>query len=503
MNLRPKKEEAVPPHPRQEPRIPGALTTENIRAAFQGCADFAERTVLIGGDPEKRASAFSIIGQVRGERMNDYILRPLANSELLYHATPKAAARMMKEGIVYSQIVKPCKTLDEAVFALVDGYVLLDFPGNGEMISYFAATEEKRSLSPPEAEPSMKGAKDCFVESLKTNTSLVRRRLRTPSLKIAEVIVGRQTVTPVDILSIDGIANPDLVAEITRRIQRIDTDELLQTANFEELIVDDVDTPFPMLSYSERPDRFCAGLAEGRVGVIVDGIPLGYLLPGTVHEFFKTGQDRSQNWVAASCVSVLRYLCMLVSLFLPAFYVAAMNFHPEMLPARLARSIAEAKLDVPFSAVFEVLILLLAFEIVQEAGLRLPGPIGQTVSILGGLVVGTAAVQAKVVSPVVLIVVAVAGIAGYTVPNQEFSAALRIWRFVLAIAGSLAGLFAVAVATVVLVGHLARLESFGVPYLAPFSNGKNAFGYGVIRWPMPWIKLRDSSLQTGNRRRQG
>lgn len=173
--------------------------------------------------------------------------------------------------------------------------------------------------------------------------------------------------------------------------------------------MDEVDTAFPMIAYTERPDRFCAGLVEGRVGVIVDGIPLGYLLPGTVGQFFKTGQDRSQNWVAASFLSILRYLCMLGSLFLPAFYVASVNFHPEMIPARLAWSISEAKTDVPFSTVFEVLIMLLAFEAVQEAGLRLPGPIGQTASILGGLVVGSAAVEASIVSPVVLIVVAIAG----------------------------------------------------------------------------------------------
>ena len=257
--------------------------------------------------------------------------------------------------------------------------------------------------------------------------------------------------------------------------------------------------------WTRWPDRFCAGLVEGRVGVIVDGIPLGYLLPGTLGQFFKTGQDRSQNWVAASFLSVLRYLCMLGSLFLPALYVAAVNFHPEMIPARLAWSISEAKTDVPFSTVFEVLIMLLAFEAVQEAGLRLPGPIGQTASILGGLVVGSAAVEASIVSPVVLIVVAIAGIAGYTVPSQEFSAALRIWRFGLAIAAAIGGLFAVTALAAVLVGRLARLESFGVPYLTPVaaSGKERVMGHGVIRWPLHRVKFRERALRTRNQRRQG
>lgn len=499
------KGEDIPPHPRREPRFSGDLTADHIRFLFQDCVDFGERQVLIGGDPEKRATVFFINGQVRTERMNDYVLRPLATSPLLREATTEAAFRMMVEGIVYSQSVQVCQTLDQAVFALVDGSAVFDFPGKGQMIAYAVATEEKRSVSAPDNEPSIKGAKDSFVESLRTNTSLVRRRLRAPELKIAEVIAGRQSVTPVDILYIEGLTNPDLVAEAKKRIAAIDTDELLQTATLEELIVDEVNTAFPMIAYTERPDRFCAGLVEGRVGVIVDGIPLGYLLPGTMGQFFKTGQDRSQNWVAASFLSVLRYLCMLGSLFLPAWYVAAVNFHPEMIPARLAWSISEAKLDVPFSTVFEVLIMLLAFEAVQEAGLRLPGPIGQTASILGGLVVGSAAVEASIVSPVVLIVVAMAGIAGYTVPSQEFSAALRIWRFFLVIAASVGGLFAVTALAAVLIYRLAQLESFGVPYLTPFAawGSERALGHGVIRWPTHWVKFRERALKTRNKRRQG
>ncbi len=192
--------------------------------------------------------------------------RPLATSQLLREATPEAAFRMMTEGIVYTQLVQVCTTLDQAVFALINGSVVFDFPGKGKMASYFAATEEMRSVSAPDNEPSLKGAKDSFVESLRTNTSLVRRRLRAPELKIAEIFAGRQSVTPVDILYLEGTTNPELVEETKRRIAGIDTDDLLQTASLEELIVDEVDTAFPMIAYTERPDRFCAGLVEGPGG---------------------------------------------------------------------------------------------------------------------------------------------------------------------------------------------------------------------------------------------
>ena len=233
------KRTQVPPHPRQEPRFEGALSPERIRFLFQDCADFQEREVLIGGDAEKRCALFAIAGQVRNERLYDYVLRPLAMNPLLREANPEAAARLLREGAVYSD-VKPCTTLDQAVFALVDGSVLLDFPGGGEMLAYAVATEEKRSVSTPENEPSIKGAKDSFVESVRTNTSLVRRRLRAPELKIFETIVGRQSITPVDILYLQGLTNPDLVEEVKQRVQAIDTDELFATAAREDHSVDAV-----------------------------------------------------------------------------------------------------------------------------------------------------------------------------------------------------------------------------------------------------------------------
>ena len=299
-----------PPHPRQEPRFAGELTGEHIQFLFRDCVDFGEREVLIGGDPEKRTRVFFIQGQVRGERLNDYVLRPLATSLALRAASPKSAARLMEEGTVYCQGVKRCRSLDQAVFAMVDGWAVFEFPGDGEMLAYFVGTEEKRAVSRPENEPSLKGAKDAFVESLRTNTSLVRRRLRAPELKITESVVGRQSVTPVDILYIEGLTDPELVKEVQRRVAGIDTDQAFQPSTLEELIVDEVDTAFPLLAYTERPDRFCAGLVEGRVGVIVDGLPLGYLLPGTIGQFFRTGQDRSRTgWRHRRCRCCDTFVC--------------------------------------------------------------------------------------------------------------------------------------------------------------------------------------------------
>ena len=499
-----RKKEQIPPHPRSEPRIDLPLTVENLQKVFQGCVDFNVRRLELHHDPGRKVTLCFVAGMVRLERACDYLLKPLALNDGLAGCSLEEAYDRILRGSVYDLTVSESKTMDAATAALVNGDCLLVF-GPGKALSFSTGTEEKRSVSDPENEPAIKGAKDSFVESIRTNTSLVRRRLRAPELKVKEQIVGRQTLTPVDILYIDGLTDPVLVSEAEQRIQAIDVDALLMTGNLEEYIVDEVDTSFPLIAYTERPDRFSSGLVEGRVGILIDGIPLGYLLPGDIGQFFKTGQDKSENWMVASALSVLRYVCMLITLFLPSLYIAAVTFHPEMIPLKLALSINAAKANVPFTTVFEVLIMLLSFEVLQEAGLRLPAAIGQTVSILGGLVVGTAAVEAKIVSPAVLIVVAIAGIAGYTMPSQDFAGALRIWRFLLAVAASIAGCFGMVIVGAALVCRLASIESFGVAYLTPFASnaGEQMEGHAVLRQPLPRVKLREKSLNTKNRRNQG
>lgn len=498
-----KKQERVPPHPRREPRIDLPLTVENLREVFQDCVDFQTRTLELGQDPGRTVTLCFVAGMVRLERACDYLLRPLAENQALVGCTLEEAYERMLRGSVYDLTVTGQSTMDTAVSALIEGDCLLVF-APGKALSFSTGTEEKRSVSDPENEPAVKGAKDSFVESVRTNTSLVRRRLRAPELKIEEQIVGRQTLTPVDILYIKGIADPALVAETERRIGKIDIDALLMTGSLEEYIVDEVDTSFPLIACTERPDRFCSGLVEGRVGLLIDGIPLGYLLPGDIRQFFTTGQDKSENWIVASALTVLRYACMLITLFLPGLYIAAVMFHPEMIPLKLALSINAAKTDVPFTTVFEVLTMLIAFEVLQEAGLRLPASIGQTVSILGGLVVGSAAVDAKLVSPAVLIVVAVTGIAGYTMPSQDFAGALRIWRFLIAVAASIMGAFGMVMTGAALVYRLASIESFGVAYLTPFASnaGEQVEGDVILRQPLPRVKLREKWLNTRNRRNQ-
>ena len=486
-----------PPHPRREPRLAGELTAEELERVFAGCVDFDHRSVAAGGNEKRRLELFFIAGMVRMERVSDYVLRPLAQDRVLGELGEAAAWERMSSGALYNLSVSEVTTLDQGAAALVEGNCLLLPPGGGKGLSFNTGTEEKRGVGDPENEVSVKGSRDSFVENLRTNTSLVRRHLRSPELKISEQIVGRQTLTPVDVVWLEGIADPELVREVEGRLENIDVDALLSTGNVEEYIIDELDTPFPLMLYTERPDRFSHGLCQGKVGILMEGLPLGYLAPGVLGDFLRSPQDRSENWMMATALLVLRWLCLLTTLLLPAVYVAMVNFHPEMIPTRLALSIMAARRDVPFSALFETLMLLVAFEVLQEAGLRLPQSIGQTVSILGGLVVGSAAVEARLISPAVLVVVAVAGIAGYTMPSQDLSAALRLWRFFLTVLAGIGGLFGVLAGAGLLVGHLAGLESFGAAYLDPFADGEP-----LLRQPLPEDKFRPAHLKTPNRRKQ-
>ena len=472
------------PHPLQEPRYPGPITLARLEEIFRDCVDFVHRTVQVGEDPR---------------------------APFLFLA-PKPSFRPKEKRSVMMDRIKP-RTLsgfmellprDQVVFDLVAGWCVLLFPGESTVLSCFVGTEEKRSVSAPDNETVLKGAKDAFVESVRTNTSIVRRHLKAPELRIQEQIVGRQSATLVDILYIEGITNPHLVEQVAAQLRDIDIDGVFSTGAIEEYIVPAAHTPFPLIQYTERSDRFCAGLTQGRVGILIDGIPLGYLAPAVLGNFLQAPQDKSSNWLLATALTVLRYFCMLTTLLLPALYIAMVTFHQEMIPTRLALSIIAAKQNVPFRSAFEVIVLLIAFEILQEAGLRLPQSIGQTVSIIGGLVVGSAAVEAKIVSPAVLIVVAVAGIAGYTMPSQELGGALRIWRFVLVLLSSAAGLFGAVIGIAVLIVHLAGLESFGVPYLTPFavSTGPATREHVLLRRPMPQVKDRPAALKPRNRRKQ-
>jgi hypothetical protein len=302
---------------------------------------------------------------------------------------------------------------------------------------------------------------------------------------------------------VEGLASKQIIKELAERLDSLDVDGLLATGTLEEYIVDAPRSVFPQLVHTERPDRFSAFLLEGRVGILVDGLPIGLVLPVTLAEFMKVTGDYYNHYMVASALTVLRYIALMLSMLLPAFYVATAMYHQEMIPTKMLMSIIDAKQDVPFSTAIEVIGMLLSFELLQEAGLRLPNPIGDTVSIIGALIVGQSAVEARVVSPIAIIVVAFAEIAGYILPSQDLGAAIRLLRMGLVFAAVLGGLFGVGAALCLLLLHLAKIDSFGTNYTAPLSDGEPfPLMRLMLRKPKPLQKFRDPSLGGEDRRRQ-
>jgi spore germination protein KA len=459
-----------------------AVTRAALEAAFRQCEDFTARPISLGGGPDT-AWLFFLDGLVSGGSIAEEIIRPL--TERGRFSRPDDGW-WLENGGLWSYTAKRRDDPDDVRDDLLRGWCAVIPPGADYAVDFEVRSQERRSIDAPKEEKVVKGAKDAFIEQVRTNTALVRRKIRSADLKIVEVPVGRQTGSVADVIWLSGTAPAGMPEEVCRRLGTIDTEGVLAPANVEEFLVDQPGSPFPQLLTTERPDRFCINLMEGKVGVLVDGLPLGFLAPGTFSQYLKTPEDYSGHFLVTSILTLLRYFSLLLTLLLPAFYVSVAMYHQEMIPAKLMQSMIDAKQSVPFPTAVEVLAMLVSFELIQEAGLRLPSPIGETVSIIGALIVGQSAVEAKVVSPVVVVVVALAGIAGYTMPDQEMGAAMRVCRFLLVAASIAFGLYGICAGTAAILYHLCSLECYNVPYLTPFTGKRphhlsRAFLRGPLR----------------------
>lgn len=459
-----------------------------IAAQFEDAADFETRKVLCGG---QLLTVLFLDGLTSGRDIAEQVLRPLA--QMTDEAREEVLYTRALQGGVWCASIKEPESTQQAAELLVNGFCVILFPKSGKALGCEVKTGEKRSPSPPETENTVKGAKDAFTETLRTNTSLVRRHLRTPGLRLAETVIGKRTLTKVTVCWIDRLTDPELPRRMQERLSSIDIDGALSPAAIEEYVTGSRRTAFPLLEYTERTDHFCQGLLDGQVGLLADGLPLGYLAPVGLGRLMRSPEDRATDFFSASMLRLLRYAALGVSLLLPALYAAMAMFHQQMLPTKLLLSIIESKQNVPFSTLLEVLGLLCAFELLQQAGLHLPQAVGTAVSIIGGLVVGTAAVDAKLVSPAALIVTASSGICGFTLPNRELSDAVRLWRFVLTVLAGLWGLFGVTVGLLLLLTELAGLESLGRSYLSPF--GRAEVKGALVRPRLVRQKWRDGALK--------
>jgi len=405
--------------------------------------------------------------------------------------------------IAVSQIADADNYADILLGAL-GGDTVLFVEGNTKACLLGLRGPNTRSVSEPELETVVRGPREGFIENIRVNTSLLRRKLKTPNLKMKPMMIGRHSNTNIVITYMEGLVDPALVIEVEKRIEKIDIDAVFETGYIEELIQDNAYSPFPQVQYTERPDVVAASLLEGRIGIMVDGTPIVLIVPITFWTLMQANEDYYDRYQLATLIRWMRYVFFVIALLGSSLYIAITTYHQALLPTSLLLSVAASREKVPFPAVVEAFILEISFEALREAGVRLPKAVGQAVSILGGLVVGQAAVEAGIVSAAMVIVVAGAGIASFTIPRYNASIAIRMLRFPFMILASLFGVYGIMVGLVILIGHLANLRSFGIPYLSPINPLSSPDLKDVI-WRAPWWmqKERPSFMSVLDTKRMG
>jgi spore germination protein KA len=481
------------------------LTSANVEGLLGGNSDIIFRRLHINGRKDLPVTMVFVDGMADTKSVDDYILKPLIQESSLGECSSTSEIiERISHGVIYHAAMEVRRTFAECVHDIVGGSVALIFDDVKTAVTFDIKGFHERSISEPTGENVIKGAKDSFVENLRTNTASIRMKMKNARLVIEEMKTGKQTATRIAIVYIRGLTNMRIVDELKRRLDNLDTDAVLSTGIIEEAIIDHKVSPFPQVITTERPDKFCSTIVEGRVGIIIDGMPVSIVVPGTFDAFLQAPEDYSQSFIVNSIIRAMRYALMFVTLFLPGFYISVSSFHIEMIPTDLALAITASKEGVPFLTFIEVLFMLMAFEVLVEAGLRLPKTIGQAVSVVGAVVVGQAAVDARLVSPAVVVIIAITAISSFTMPNQDFSNALRLWRFIFAIFSSIIGLYGLSIGAIILLNHLSSMEVFGVPYLSPFvgGDGKNMQD-AIFRFPFSAQKKRPMSLRTTNKRRRG
>lgn len=434
--------------------------------------DIVFREFRLGAGNKENACLVYLSSMVDGDRVSKNILRMLMLVDGIAETDRPAGnfiESVKKTVLAVAELHSNARNMKEVVSEILYGGIAVFVDGFDEVIIVVMKAWPQRPVEKADVEGVVRGPKESFNENISVNTSLVRRRLRTPNLVIEGLNLGRMTNTSVAVAYLKGVVSPALVQEVKQRLERIDIDGILEGSYIEELIQDDPYTPFPQMIYTERPDRVVASLLQGRVCIFTDGTPMVLFMPVVFQDMLQNPEDYYERYHYASAIRLLRYMGLAVALLLPSLYVAVITFHQEMLPTQLLISIAASREGVPFPAVVEALIMEITFEALREAGLRLPRAVGQAVSIVGALVIGQAAVQAGFVSPIKIIVVAITGISSFMIPAYNLALSMRLLRFPIMILAATMGLFGVMAGALALLIHMLGLRSFGVPYLAPLA----------------------------------
>ncbi|WP_040209539.1 spore germination protein [Neobacillus jeddahensis] len=475
---------------------------ENIRRIKEEFGDSADIVCRDFKVSIHKGALVYVDGLADNKVVSDFLLEPFMEKEIIPERID--IFQYVLDQAVALGSVESIADWNKVYDSLLSGNTIIFLDGCTKAISGETKGWEKRSISEPTTQLSIRGPKDSFTETLRTNTALIRRRIKSPNLWLESFKIGRVSQTDVGIMYIKGIANEKIVKEIKERLGRIDMDSIIGSGYIEQLIEDQTWTTFPTTYHTERPDVVTSQLLEGRVAIIVDGTPFVVTAPAIFIQFFQAPDDYYSRFDISTGIRILRILAFLIALMGPATYIAATTFHQEMIPTSMAIAIAAQRENVPFPAFVEALIMEVTFEILREAGLRLPRAVGQAVSIVGALVIGQAAVQAGFVSPIMVIVVSITAIANFSTPIFAMAIAARLLRFALMGLATILGFYGMMLGLIFITIHLCSLRSFGVPYmmpLAPFNinNQQDVF----VRFPIWAFKKRPPFMSKGNIVRTG
>ncbi|UTR15537.1 spore germination protein [Salipaludibacillus sp. LMS25] len=475
---------------------------EKIRHIIGHNSDVHFRELYLG-ETGVRAAIVFVDGVSDRNLIDKYIINSLMNgfskgnglAESVEHVSP--LIDLIKNRVLSISRIKQTRMVKEIVLDVLKGSTALLIEGSAEVLNLGTQIVKSRNIEEPISEPLVRGPRVGFTEVLRENTALLRSSGKNENLTFEKFLVGKSTERELVVAYLKDIANTELVEEVKRRINKIAIDDVLESGYIEQLIEDNVLSPFSQIQSTERPDRVIGALLEGRVAILLDGSPFALIAPVTFSMLLQSPEDYYERWIPGTLIRLLRCGAAFFSLIGPALYISFISFHPGLIPTKLMISIIATREGVPFPSLIEALLMEIAIEVLREAGLRLPKPVGPAIGIVGGLIIGEAAVQAGIVSPIMVIVVAVTAISSFAIPQYSAGVTLRILRFSAMFSAAAFGLYGVILFFLLIGSHMVKLKSFGVPYVSPavpyrLSDWKDF----IVRMPLIMMKRRPKMMHT-------
>lgn len=471
------------------------------KTIFEHCSDIKIQTMHLGEKEECECFLAYIEVSINNTLIRDTALGKMIG--FLEQTSPEQRKSLLDSNAMGIADVAWYEYVEDAAQGMLTGDAILFVDGYDKAIKIADEGYPGMGVGESESEKVVRGSNEAFTDSVKVNTALMRKRIRSTRVCVEEIHSGVRSHTLVNLVYMKDLVYPGLVDEIKRRLDRFEIDGILDSGMLEQLAEEKWYSPFPQFQTTQRPDRASMAVLEGRVILLSDNSPIALILPADINSFMKTSDDYYNRFEAATFARMLRYVSAFFAMTLPGLYLALTNFHTQILPTSLLLAFREARMGMPFPAVFEVILMEMSFELLREAGVRLPGTMGNTIGIVGGLIIGQSAVEANLVSPIVVIIVAFTALCSFAIPNEEFAFSFRILKFVFIILCAWVGYFGFLLGIMMVLIHLSRLQSFGIAYLSPFV-GADMSSYSdeldsVVRFPLRRLTKRPFFVNSNER----